>query len=73
MSKDRQLNTTETHMLNVICVLKGEDNITQKELSKRAGVPPSTLSDAVIPLLEDIYMIERVSVGPSRLVRLISR
>jgi len=70
MSKDRGLDSVETHLLNVVCVLKGEDNITQKELSRRANVPTSTLSETVIPLLEYFCMIERVGVGSSKLVRL---
>ena len=73
MSRDRELNITEVHTLNVVCVLKEGDNITQKELSKRAEVPTSTLSNIIIPLLEDLYMAERVSVGSGKLVRLIMK
>ncbi|ODS40002.1 hypothetical protein BEH94_03120 [Candidatus Altiarchaeales archaeon WOR_SM1_SCG] len=71
VSGDRELNTIETHTLNVVCMLKEEDNITQKELGRRAKVPPSTLSEVVIPLLENHSMVERVSVGSGKLVRLI--
>jgi len=58
-------------LLNVMSVLRIKDNITQKEISQIANVPQSTLSEKVIPLLEKRDMVERVSVGPGKLVRAI--
>ena len=71
--RDRELKIKETHMLNVVCVLKGESNLTQKELSKRAKVPTSSLSDTVLPKLEGLNLVTRVSFGTINLVRLANK